>query len=62
MWELLIALNQILSKIIWFVDVCSNNGNNICKNGGTCYVNEGNIIGCTCPKEFDGLSCEIGKK
>ena len=44
------------------LDVCSNDGHNVCKNGGTCYVEQENIIKCNCPQEFDGHYCEVGKK
>ena len=44
------------------LDVCSNDGHNFCKNGGTCYVEQENRIKCNCPQEFDGLYCEVGKK
>ena len=44
------------------LDVCSNDGHNFCKNGGTCYVEQENRIRCNCPQEFDGHYCEVGKK
>ena len=51
-----------LSKTNLIIDVCSSDGHNFCKNGGTCYVEQENRIKCNCPREFDGLYCEVGKK
>ena len=42
------------------LDKCSPNGNNICKNGGTCTVNEDQGVKCQCPLSHNGVHCEKG--
>ena len=42
------------------LDKCSPNGNNICKNGGTCTVNEYLEVKCHCPLTHNGVHCEKG--
>ena len=33
---------------------------NPCKNGGTCYTNDGSYY-CVCPNRWTGQNCKIGK-
>ena len=42
-------------------DKCLPNGQNICKNKGTCSIDENGAIKCECPIEYEGLHCEKGK-
>ena len=43
-----------------FIDICSPHGQNVCANGGSCVVSDGNSFSCKCSKEFDGKRCENG--
>ena len=40
---------------------CSPNGDDVCKNGGTCQVDDKGMVTCSCSKEYKGEQCEIGK-
>ena len=40
---------------------CSPNGDDVCKNGGTCQVDGKGMVTCSCSKEYKGQHCEIGK-
>ena len=42
------------------LDKCSPNGNNICKNGGTCIVDDALGVKCQCPMSHNGVHCENG--
>ena len=50
-----------LMYLNYVLDVCSPNGTNLCRNGGTCYSNENDSINCSCPLQFEGLFCELSK-
>ena len=39
---------------------CSPNGDDVCKNGGTCQVDGNGMVTCSCAKEYEGGHCEIG--
>lgn len=42
---------------MFFIAKCSLNK---CKNGGTCETKNGNAV-CTCPDNYTGEYCQIGK-
>ena len=37
---------------------CSND---VCKNGGTCYIFQSGDLNCACPATFTGTRCETGR-
>ena len=42
-----------------FLGLCSPQGQDICKNGGSCFVDENGSARCVCAKGFEGIFCEI---
>ena len=54
-------VTMTLMYLNYVLDVCSPNGTNLCRNGGTCYSNENDSINCSCPLQFEGLFCELSK-
>ena len=42
------------------IDVCLSGGRNMCRNGGSCIVDENGKVGCLCAKEHSGIFCEQG--
>ena len=42
------------------IDLCTAGGVDICRNGGTCTVDDKGKVGCICRKEYSGTYCEKG--
>ena len=45
---------------MWNQDRCSPYGDYICKNGGTCTINQDEDVKCHCPLSHNGIYCESG--